>query len=196
MVVALALVMKAPVWYVVARFDLIGGHGWDRAYLIDQFVHHISDWWLLGAKDNANWGSDTWDACNQFVAEGLYGGLSTFILFIVILKRGFSMIGRARRAAEGDRQQEWLFWCLGAALFSNVVAFWGIDYFDQTRLWWSAFLAMISVATVSGLATETAPEPEVAPVTLKRDGQDYGPYALPGSPVGRLRLKDARQSKA
>jgi len=146
---SLALVMKAPVWFLLARIDFIGGHGWDRAALVDQFVRHFSEWWLLGTANNANWGADTWDACNQFVSEGLSGGIIGFVLFIVMVSRAFGMIGRARKKVEHKFRQEWFFWCLGAALFGHMVAFWGIDYFDQTRLWWFVFLAMISAATMS-----------------------------------------------
>jgi hypothetical protein len=148
-VAGLALVMKAPVWFLLARIDFVGGHGWDRAYLVDQFMRHVGDWWLFGTKDNASWGSDTWDACNQFVAEGIGGGIVGVVLFIVILSRGFGMIGRARKRAAGDRRQEWFFWCLGAVLFAHVIAYLGIDYFDNIRVLWYVFLAMTSATAAS-----------------------------------------------
>ncbi len=149
-VLALALVMKAPVWFVIARLDVIGGaHAWDRAALIDQFVRHTSDWWLLGTKANASWGTDTWDACNQFVAEGTGGGLISLILFVLILSRGFGVVGKARKQVAGDRRQEWFFWCLGVLLFSHLITFWGVDYFDQIRIWWFVTLAMVSAATAA-----------------------------------------------
>jgi hypothetical protein len=111
-------------------------------------VRHFFDWWLVGTNDNGNWGFVTWDACNQFVAEGLSGGLAALALFIVVLRRSFGAIGRCRRTVEGYRN-EWLFWSLGAALFSHVIVFLGCDYFDQTRSLWIIFIAMVSTATVS-----------------------------------------------
>src|SRR5271166_7019812 len=73
--VVLALVMKAPVWFVIAHVDLVGGSsGYQRALLVDQFIRHFSDWWLLGAPNNGDWGWDMWDVQNQFVAEGEVGG--------------------------------------------------------------------------------------------------------------------------
>ena len=104
-VLALALVMRAPVWFIIARVDFIGGHGWDRAALIDAAVRHFSDWWLLGTKSNASWGADTWDACNEFVYEATSGGLATFILFVALLSRAFGMIGKARKRVEGSRHR-------------------------------------------------------------------------------------------
>jgi hypothetical protein len=162
-ILALALAMKAPVWFIIARFDFVGGHGWDRAALIDAAVRHFSDWWLLGTKSNASWGADTWDACNQFVYEATSGGMATFVLFVAILTRAFSMIGKARKRVEGSRRQEWFFWCVGAALYAHVMGFWGIDYFDVIRTWWYVFLAMIPAATfVAQVSITKAPKPVLA----------------------------------
>ena len=159
-VLGLALAMKAPVWFIIARVDFIGGHGWDRAALIDAAVRHFSDWWLLGTKSNASWGADTWDACNEFVYEATSGGLATFILFVAILSRAFGMIGKARKRVEGSRQQEWFFWCVGAALYAHVMGFWGIDYFDVIRTWWYIFLAMIPAATLAArISAAKEPKP-------------------------------------
>jgi hypothetical protein len=148
-VLGLALVMKAPVWFIIARIDFIGGHGWDRAALIDAAIRHFSDWWLLGTKTNASWGEDTWDACNQFVYEATSGGFATFVVFVAILSRAFGMIGKARKRVERRHWEEWFFWCLGAALFAHVMGFWGVDYFDTIRDWWYIFLAIIPAATVA-----------------------------------------------
>jgi hypothetical protein len=167
LVLCLAIAMKAPVWFIIARFDFIGGHGWDRAALIDAAVKHFSDWWLLGTSSNASWGADTWDACNQFVYEATSGGLGTFTLFIAILSCSFGMIGKARRRSEALRRQEWFFWCMGAALYANVMGFWGIDYFDVIRGWWYIFLAMIPAATVSVQVSATKlPRPILASVPI------------------------------
>ena len=50
--VGLHLVMKGPVWALIARIDLTGSSsGYHRYYLVDNFIRHFSDWWLLGYKD-------------------------------------------------------------------------------------------------------------------------------------------------
>src|SRR5205085_3411503 len=44
----LHLVMKAPVWFLIARIsDIIGGGGYHRAALIDQFVSCFTSWVFL-----------------------------------------------------------------------------------------------------------------------------------------------------
>ena len=56
--VLLAIVMKAPVWYLLARISsLTGGDGWHRSYLIDMAYQHLGLWWLAGmpVKDTSGW---------------------------------------------------------------------------------------------------------------------------------------------
>jgi hypothetical protein len=146
--ISLHLVMKAPVWFLIARIDIVGGSsGYHRAMLVNDFIEHFRDWWLVGTAENARWGSTMWDLCNQYVAEGQLGGLATFLCFLGMIYICFSRIGTARQSVEGNRQKEWFFWILGATLFSHVVGFFGISYFDQTRVSWFALLAIIVTAT-------------------------------------------------
>jgi hypothetical protein len=187
--VALNLVMKAPVWFLIQRMDVVGGSsGYHRASLVDGFIRHFSDWWLFGTTENARWGYNMWDLCNQFVAEGQVGGLVTFVAFIAMICICFSRIGAARKAVAlefdnhgkpvgGDLQKEWFFWLLGATLFSHVVAFFGISYFDQTRFSWLALLVIITTATAPYvLARKTAPQPVRA--GFRRPIPVFAPSAL------------------
>jgi hypothetical protein len=157
----LNMVMKAPVWFVIMHIDVVGGSsGYHRARLVNDFILHFRDWWLMGTTENSRWGFNMWDLCNQYVAEGQLGGLATFICFIALICICFSKIGTARKAVEGDRAKEWYFWLLGVTLFSHIIAFFGISYFDQTRVSWFALLAMIQVATAPHVfARKTAPQP-------------------------------------
>jgi hypothetical protein len=77
----------------------------------------------------------------------------------------FGMIGKARKAIEGDKEKEWMLWILGAALFAHVVGYFGISYFDQTRVAWFALLAMISAAAGPMLAPQKVEE--IAPDALQ-----------------------------
>jgi hypothetical protein len=146
----LAMVMKAPVWFVIAHIDLTGGSsGYHRAELIDQFIRHIGDWWLIGTKDAGTWGYDMWDTQNQYVNVGENGGLAALVFFIAVISRSYARIGSARKRAGGDLTEQWLLWFLGAALFANLVGFFGVNYFDQSKVSWFILLAMISAATTS-----------------------------------------------
>jgi len=157
--VALQLVMKAPVWFLIARVDLVGGsQSYHRAELVDQFVRHFWDWWLIGTRSTGFWGWGLWDAQNQFVLVGETGGLLAFILFIAVISRSFARLGNARKIVEGELPKEWFLWLLGTALFSHVVAFFGVNYFDQAKFSWFALLAMIIAATAPVLEEALLPE--------------------------------------
>jgi hypothetical protein len=145
--IVLDMVMKAPVWFLIARIDLTGSSSsYHRAELIDQFVNHTSSWWLIGTKDAASWGWDMWDAQNMYVSVGEAGGVAALVFYILVISRSFSRLGKARRRAMSKRQ-EWLIWLLGAALFANVVAFFGVNYFDQSRIAWFLLVSMICTCT-------------------------------------------------
>jgi hypothetical protein len=146
-VVCLLLIMKAPIWFLISRAGgSLGGSGYHRAMLIDNFVRHFGQWWLVGTQNNASWGFDMWDVDNAYVAAGIGGGLITFLLFLAVLVYAFKSIGRSRRRAQESRPNERLLWAIGCCLFTNAVGFFGIVYFDQSILLWYGVLAMVSAA--------------------------------------------------
>jgi hypothetical protein len=146
--VSLHMVMKAPVWALIARIDLTGSSSADQRYmLVDMTIRRFKDWWLLGTKDYVTWGWGSWDLCNQFVAVALTGGLLALICYVAIFVRGFSALGTARKLAEGDREQEWLFWCLGSTLFATVIAHFGINYMAQLIMGFFPVVVCIFIAT-------------------------------------------------
>jgi hypothetical protein len=160
-IIGLALVMKAPVWFVLTHIDLTGSSsGYQRAELIDTFMRHISDWWLMGTKDTASWGFDMWDVQNQFVLVGDTGGLIALIAFICVITRCFARIGNARKAIEGHQNQERFMWLLGATLFSYCTAFFGVNLFDQSKMTWLLLLSLISAGTAPILQSHSKTELE------------------------------------
>jgi len=178
--VGLNMVMKAPVWFLIAHIDVVGGSSADhRAHLVDLFIRNIGDWWLIGTNNAASWGWDMWDTCNQYVQEGESGGLATFLCFVALIVLSFKKIGRGRKAARGSSEREWFFWCLGAAMFANVTAFFGITYFDQTSVMWYALLAVIAAATLR--KSRELPKPRGEEMPLAQTEPAYAPTFLAGS---------------
>jgi hypothetical protein len=157
--VCLHLVMKSPVWFLIAHIDLTGSSSsYHRAELIDQFVNHFSSWWLIGVKDASTWGWDMWDAQNMFVSVGEVGGLAALVFFTLVISRCFAKLGNARKRTTSQKQ-EWLLWFLGSAVFANVVAFFGVNYFDQSKMAWFALISMICACTVPTPNAESSPKP-------------------------------------
>jgi hypothetical protein len=160
--VALHLVMKAPVWALIARIDLTGGSsGYHRFELVNQTILRFPEWWLVGTTNQANWGWDMWDSINWYVSQCTSGGLITLILFLAVLIATYKRIGIARGAAEAkaDEKSELFIWALGATLFANTLSFIGISYFDQSIVVWLTFLTIVSAATENWKALSPAEAP-------------------------------------
>jgi hypothetical protein len=149
--------MKSPVWFLLNHVNVFGASsGYGRAMLIDNFVRHFGDWWLLGTKSTAEWGWDMYDLCDQYVAEGAVGGLAALAFFILIIKRAYGALGTARKTVVGDKRRESLLWSLGVTLLAYIVAFFGISLWDQTQVAWLALFAMISAARLNTIAKRNA----------------------------------------
>lgn len=149
----LHLVMKAPVWFILARVDIFNAStGYHRAYLIDRAIANFWDWWLVGTKSTAAWADadqHLFDVTSQYLVYAADGGLITMLLFIGIIVCGFRGVGRYIAAKGGTEQRATLIcvWALGAALFAHVMTYLSTSYFDQNVVTWYLLLAMISTVT-------------------------------------------------
>jgi hypothetical protein len=127
----LHLIMKAPVWHLMSRVDVFGGStGWHRYYLFDNFVHHMSEWFFLGTKSTEHWGRGLMDITNQFVLEGVRGGMITLILFIVIIYNSVKIPGNFS-LANIIPETKWMSWAICVAMLGHFITFWGVSYFGQ-----------------------------------------------------------------
>lgn len=157
--IVLAVVMKAPVWFVIARVgDVLGGGGYHRAFLIDQAIRHFGDWWLVGTSNTANWMVNTLainpnmvDITNQFILEGVNGGMITLAVFVLLLWTAFRILVAAIPSDPLDSFEARVGWGLWGSLFSHVITFFSVAYFDQTNMFWYMLLACISLVQTKSL---------------------------------------------
>jgi hypothetical protein len=175
---SLHMVMNGPVWALIQRIDVTGSSSsYHRYELVNQCIRHFSDWFLIGTKSYADWGFDMWDLSNQYVAIAETAGLVPFIAFLTIIVLGFKYLGKGRKASEGDKSQELFLWAIGAAMFANVVAYFGTSYWDQTMVAWYALLATIPVAAAARVAK---PVPQLH-VEKMKPGLGLRPRLVTGS---------------
>jgi hypothetical protein len=149
--IALHLVMKAPVWFLIGRLSVFDGStGFFRAYLIDSTIRNFGDWWLLGTESTAKWGRGLFDVTNEYISQGVSGGILTMALFILIISRSFGTVGKTVRALK-DKPMSVKFgvWALGCALMAHVATYFSVSYFDQNIVTWFLLLAAISVGPAS-----------------------------------------------
>ncbi len=174
LIVLAALLMKAPVWYLLARLSsFTGGDGWHRSYLIDVAFRHLREWWFDGIPTEAtvDWFPYTLastggaDLTNQFISFGIIAGVGALGLFVCLLSRAFSALGKAlaniRSHSSETNRTELLVWGMGVMLAAHVTNWFGISYWDQTYVLWFMQLAAITnlseqYADNERMAAETA----------------------------------------
>jgi hypothetical protein len=149
---ALQLTMKAPIWFLLARVDVVqGSTGYHRAVLIDRAFANLSDWWLFGTKSTEAWADKNdhlFDVTNAYILAGANGGLLTMILFIAVIVIAYKAVGRTIRLGEIDRPGTpslKLVWALGATLFVHTASYISVSYFDQNFVTWFMLIAFISL---------------------------------------------------
>ncbi len=162
-IIALALIMKAPVYYSLARLsEIAGGTGWYRSYLIDQSIQHFGEWWMFGSTYTAHWAPagevvpsdpDNMDIINHYVAEGLGGGVVKLGLFLALIVRCFKTIGRwTGHETAAPKADVFFLWSLGVILVSHCISFLSVSYFDQIVVMWYWLLASLSMVELIDLA--------------------------------------------
>ena len=180
-ILGLALVINAPVWYLLARLsDVTGGGGWHRAWLIDQAVRHFNEWWLFGTTYTANWGPageviaadpNMMDITNQYIMEGIKGGVLKLGLFLAIIVVCFKGVGRKLRTEVAESPAGFFIWALGVTLFAHCLSFISVTYFDQIVVIWYWLLAVVSLVIYS-------PSRSYAPIDVVDENADGGHHML------------------
>ena len=145
----LHLIMTKPVWHLMARVDFTGGStGWHRYLIFDTFLNNFDKWYLMGDTNPVAWG--VWqmaDPTNQFIVEGLRGGLLTLLTFIAVLLFCFGKVGKMLRDSDSEKE-DWAYWMLGSAVFVHTVTFFGVSYFGQMTS--MLYIQLALVACVAG----------------------------------------------
>ncbi len=142
--VALHIVMEAPVWHLISRVGAVGGStSWHRYNLLNQAINRFGEWWLLGTTSTVHWGWGLQDVTNHYVLEGVRGGVLTLLLFLAIVALAFQNVGRLWRLNAKHRYRLRMSWALGVSVFVHCVCFLGVSYGGQIYMIWFLLLAAI-----------------------------------------------------
>lgn len=145
-VVLLHVLMEKGVLHVFARLDIVGGStGWHRYYLSQSAIDNLGDWWLLGTLSTGRWGNNLGDVTNQYILEGVRGGLAATLLLVASIVIAFRSCGRFIRRARYNKPASIFAYSVGAAVLVHAVTFWGVSYFGQLVHFWAITLALTSV---------------------------------------------------
>ncbi len=150
---ALHFVMKHGIWHLIARVDLVGGStGYHRYHLIDQAINHVGEWWLMGTLSTRHWGYGLQDVTNQFILEGVRGGIWAMLALIATIVLALRACGFWLRRLPPGSSQHLLVYGVGASIFAQSMIFLGVSYFGQTIMIWYLTVA------IGGFLAETAAE--------------------------------------
>lgn len=174
--VVLHMVMKAPVWALIARMELVpGASAYHRFNVLDTFINNADQWWLCGISSTAKWGWLLDDVANQYCIVAKHGGLLALALFIRVIALAFREVGLTRKEVHDDWPTEFLVWAFGVMLFGHLTSFFGISYYDQTKI-----LLYLTLAMIASLPVLVQPAEQVAEMAqeVEEDVDD----ALPITP--------------
>lgn len=157
LLITLHFLMNNPVWHLMARIDFVGGStGWHRYIIFDTFISHFPDWFLTGNHTPGEWRWQMRDITNQYILEGLRGGILTLSIFLLVLITCFRYIGGHLKAsvsfASEHTSYQWIAWLAGTGIFVHVVTFFGVSYFGQMIP-----LLFLQLALPSALHSEMSP---------------------------------------
>lgn len=165
MTLALHIVMKAPVWHLISRLNVFSGStGWYRYNLINQFIKNTKDWIFLGTKSTAHWGWGLQDITNQYVLEGVRGGLATLIIFVLLLIYAVKIPGSySLRNIANDKK--WLSWGICVSVLGHCISFTGVSYFGQITM--LLYLTFAIVGFIGENRLNSVTNRQVKPVKLR-----------------------------
>lgn len=180
LLIMLHFIMQGPVWALIARVSAVGGStGWHRKHLIDKAVAFFPEWAVLGTKSTEHWGRGLADVTNQYILEGVRGGLLGMVLFVTVIVVAFRAVGKALRSEPTRDGFFWIKWAVGASLFTHCMSFIGVSYFGQTTVSW--FLTLALAATISQL-----PTPKARPARPQNGRPNHARLAAGGHPGRQL----------
>lgn len=140
---ALHFVMERGIWNLIARVDLVGGStGWHRAHLIEQAINHFGEWWLAGTLSTRHWGWGLQDVTNQYLLEGVRGGVWAMLALAVTIVLGLRACGFWLRRLPAGSPHHLLVYGIGASIFAQATIFLAVSYFGQTTMIWYLTIAM------------------------------------------------------
>jgi hypothetical protein len=168
LLLALHMIMNAPVWFLISRLaEVTGGGGWYRSALIDAAVSHFNEWWLIGTAYTAHWmptgitiNPKMADIVNHYVAQGVNGGLLSLALFIWLISKCFKTTGLgARNETRYSSSERFMIWSLGCTVLGHAISFLSVSYFDQITIFWYLIIGMISALAHDGSSRDHESNP-------------------------------------
>lgn len=159
----LHFVMTHGIWHLIARIDLVGGStGYHRYHLIEQALNHLGEWWLVGTLSTRHWGWGLQDVTNQYILEGVRGGVWAMCALVLSIVLALRACGFWLRRLPRQSPQHLMVYAIGASVFAQMTIFVAVSYFGQTIMIWYLTVGM------GAFLAEAAAVERVRPVPAER----------------------------
>jgi hypothetical protein len=190
---ALHFVMNHGIWHLLARVDLVGGStGFHRFHLIDQAIRRFDEWWLVGTLSTRHWGWGLQDVTNQYILEGVRGGIWAMIALVATILLALRACGFWLRRLPAGSREHLLVYAIGASVFAQAAIFLAVSYFGQSTMIWSLTMALAAFLAEARVVEEVrqraayaarSDRPSLRPAFAGRGGL-RGRWREPWSPRG------------
>jgi hypothetical protein len=127
-------IMEQPIWHLIGRIRIIpGSTGFHRVRLINAAIKHFDEWAFLGTRATGHWGFGLNDITNNYIRQGLDGGLITLVLFVVILIIAIWACGKYS-LLNVSKTKQWLGWAFCVSVMGHCISFQGVSYFGKIHM--------------------------------------------------------------
>ncbi len=160
--------MERPAYYLISKIDITGGStGWHRSRLIEATFQHFDEWWFAGTDITRHWMPEGApigkylthiDITNYYISWGVLGGLACMLLVVFMLVTAFRYVGKILRNENLRQEDEFMVWCLGAALMGHTATSISVAYFDQSMIFFWLSIAVVASMYSSVTSEEAAYE--------------------------------------
>ena len=146
----LSIIMNKPIWHLVSRVRFIpGSTGWHRYLLINAAIEHFDEWALLGTRGTSHWGHGLRDITNNYIRQGVDGGLITLLLFVIVLVMAIRICSKYSLLS-AHRTEQWLSWAFCTSVLGHCISCLGVSYFGKIpALLYLTFAVVVMVADKS-----------------------------------------------
>lgn len=152
----LHFVMNHGIWHLLARVDLVGGStGFHRFHLIDQAIRRFDEWWLMGTLSTRHWGWGLQDVTNQYILEGVRGGIWAMLALVLSIVLALRACGFWLRRLPPGSREHLLVYAIGACVFAQAAIFLAVSYFGQSTMVWSLTMALAAFLAESRVTEES-----------------------------------------
>ena len=140
--------------------------------------------WLVGTLSTRHWGWGLQDVTNQYILEGVRGGIWAMLALVVAIVLALRACGFWLRRLPAGSREHLLVYAIGVCIFAQAAIFLAVSYFGQSTMIWSVTMALAALLAEARVAEESRMRAEAAERVVRAQSRPRDPRpAVAGSLV-------------